>query len=76
MWRVSGRAVTSRAGRRGTREEILEFVSAAGQMRRAFGRPDHPFAVIEHPISGASRRVIEQRTEAALEQGLHFIVRG
>ena len=52
------------------------FVSSADGMRRALGMPDHPFAVVEHPISSASRRELEQRAEAALEQGLRFIVRG
>jgi len=52
------------------------FVSAADGMRRALGMPDYPFAVIEHPISSALRRGLEQRAEAALAQGLRFIVRG
>ena len=52
-----------------------EFVSAADEMRRVLGMPDYPFAVIEHPISSASDRGLEQRAEAALEQGLRFIVR-
>ena len=52
------------------------FVSAADGMRRALGMPDYPFAVVEHPISSASRRELEQRAEAALEQSLRFIVRG
>ena len=53
-----------------------QFVSAADEMRRALGMPDYPFAVIEHPISSASTRALEQRAEAALEQGLRFILRG
>ena len=53
-----------------------QFVSAADEMRRALGMPDYPFAVIEHPISSASRRELEQRAEAALDQGLHIMVRG
>ena len=52
------------------------FVSAADEMRRALGMPDYPFAVVDHPISSASRRELEQRAEAALDQGLRFIVRG
>ena len=52
------------------------FVSAADEMRRALGMPDYPFVVIEHPISSASRHELEQRAEAALVQGLRFIVRG
>ena len=52
------------------------FVSAADEMRRALGMPDYPFAVIEHPISSASRRELERRAEAALAQGVRFIVRG
>ena len=52
------------------------FVSAADGMRRALGMPEYPFAVVEHPISSASRRQLEQRAEAALDQGLRYIVRG
>ena len=52
------------------------FVSAADEMRRALGMPDYPFAVVEHPISSASGRELEQRAEAALDRGLRFIVRG
>ena len=52
------------------------FVSAADGMRRALGLPDYPFAVVEHPISSASKRELELRAEAALEQGLRFVVRG
>ena len=53
-----------------------QFVSAAHEMRCALGMPDYRFAVIEHPISSASRRELEQRAEAALDRGLRFIVRG
>ena len=53
-----------------------QFVSAADEMRRALGMPDYPFAVIEHPISSASRHELEQRAEAALDQGLRIMVRG
>ena len=52
------------------------FVSAADEMRRALGMPGYPFAVVEHPISSASRRELKQRAEAAFDQGLRFIVRG
>ena len=52
------------------------FVSAAHEMRRALGVPDYPFAVIEHPISSASRQELELRAEAALDQGLPLIERG
>ena len=52
------------------------FVSAADGMRRALGMADYPFAVIEHPISSASRNELELRAEAALDEGLRFIVRG
>lgn len=52
------------------------FVSAANEMRCALGMPEYPFAVVEHPISSASRRQLEQRAEDALDQGLRYIVRG
>ena len=51
------------------------FVSAADGMRRSLGMPDYPFAIVEHPISSASRGGLEQRAEAALDQGLRLIVR-
>ena len=51
------------------------FVSAADEMRRALGMPEYPFAVIEHPISSASRRELEARVETALDSGLRLIVR-
>ena len=53
-----------------------QFVSAANEMRCALGMPEYPFAVVEHPISSASRRELEQRVEAALDRDLRFIVRG
>jgi len=52
------------------------FVDGAELMANACGAPDYPFAVIEHPISSASRRELERRAEAALAQGVRFIVRG
>ena len=52
-----------------------QFVSAADEMRRALGMPDYPYAVIEHPISSASTHELEQRAEAALDEGMRFIVR-
>ena len=53
-----------------------QFVSAANEMRRALGMPDYPYVVIEHPISSATKRDLEQRAEAALDQGTRYIVRG
>ena len=50
------------------------FVSAADEMRRALGMPDYPFAVIEHPISSASRQELEERVKTALDSGLRLIV--
>ena len=51
------------------------FVTAAEEMRRVLGMPDYPFAVIEHPISSASREALRRRAEAALDQGLACLVR-
>ena len=50
------------------------FVTAAHEMRRVLGMPDHPFAVIAHPISSASNEALERQAEAALEQGLAFML--
>ena len=53
-----------------------QFVTAADEMRRALGMPDYPFATVEHPISSASKRALEQRAESVLNQSLHHIVHG
>ena len=37
--------------------------------------PDHPFVNIEHPIGRTAWRSSEQRTVAALAQGLRITVR-
>ena len=50
------------------------FVTAAHEMRRVLGMSDHPFAVIAHPISSASNEALERQAEAALEQGLAFML--
>lgn len=50
------------------------FVTAAQEMRRVLGAPDYPFAVIAHPISSASNEALERQAEAALEQGLAFLL--
>ena len=50
------------------------FVTAAHEMRRVLGMPGYPFAVIAHPISSASNEALERQAEAALEQGLAFLL--
>ena len=50
------------------------FVTAAQEMRRVLGMPDYPFAVVAHPISSASNEALERQAEAALEQGLAFML--
>ena len=50
------------------------FVTAAQEMRRMLGMPGYPFAVVAHPISSASNEALEQQAEAALEQGLAFML--
>ena len=42
-----------------------QFVSAAELMSRVLGAEDHPFAVIEHPISSASNDVLGERARQA-----------
>lgn len=51
------------------------FVTAADEMRRVLGRPDYPFAVVEHPISSATDEALARRAQAALDAGLAFITR-
>ncbi len=41
------------------------FADAAELMARVQGMPDHPFAVIEHPIASADLDGLRSRAEAA-----------
>lgn len=41
------------------------FVDAAELMARVQGMPDHPFAVIEHPIASADAAGLEARARLA-----------
>ncbi|MDG2112012.1 MAG: hypothetical protein P8N02_05295 [Actinomycetota bacterium] len=43
------------------------FVDAAELMARVHGMPDHPFAVIEHPIASADMDGLEARAAAAAD---------
>ncbi len=43
------------------------FVSAAKLMAKVLGMPEHPFVVIDHPISSAGDAGIEARARVALE---------
>jgi len=43
------------------------FVSAAEQMSQVLGMPGYKFAVIEHPVSSADDRGLEQRAIRTIE---------
>lgn len=43
------------------------FVDAAQLMARSQGAPDHPFAVIEHPIASATGADLARRAEATAD---------
>jgi hypothetical protein len=43
------------------------FVTAAKLMARVLGMAEHPFVVIEHPISSAGDAGLEARARVALE---------
>ena len=42
-----------------------QFISAAELMTRVLGAEDHPFVVIEHPISSASNALLGDRARQA-----------
>ena len=44
------------------------FVDAAALMARTQGVPDHPFAVIEHPIASADDAGLAARAQQAVSQ--------
>ncbi len=50
------------------------FVDAAELMARVQGVPEHPFAVIEHPIASADSAGLEARGEAALAQAVEVLL--
>ncbi len=50
------------------------FVDAAELMARVQGVPEHPFAVIEHPIASADGADLEARAEAAVTQAVEVLL--
>jgi hypothetical protein len=50
------------------------FEALAKSEREAFGAPDHPILVVEHPIGTAKREQVNQRAEAAFEKLLDVLV--
>ena len=50
------------------------FIDAAELMARVQGVPEHPFAVIEHPIASADDAGLAARAEAAVEQAVGVLV--
>ena len=51
------------------------FVTAAKLMAKVLGMPDHPFVVIEHPISNAGDAGLEARAKAVAGEVLLRLVR-
>jgi hypothetical protein len=51
------------------------FVSAAKLMARVLGMPEHPFIVIEHPISSAGEAGLEARARVTVEALRGLLVR-
>ena len=49
------------------------FIDAAELMARVQGAPDHPFAVIEHPIASADETGLEARAETAVDQAVMIL---
>ena len=50
------------------------FVDAAELMARVQGVPEHPFAVIEHPIASAGSAGLKARAEAAAAQAVEVLL--
>jgi hypothetical protein len=50
------------------------FVDAAEVMARAQGVPDHPFAVIQHPISSADDAGLMARAQAAVDRAATILL--
>ena len=50
------------------------FEALAKMERQAFGAPDHPIALIEHPIGTVKQEEIHRRTDAAFAKLLESIV--
>ncbi|MFT5530032.1 MAG: hypothetical protein ACI91O_000039 [Candidatus Poriferisodalaceae bacterium] len=50
------------------------FVDAAEAMARVQGVPDHPFAIIEHPISSADEEGLIARAQAAVDRIVEVLV--
>lgn len=44
-----------------------DFVSAAELMSRVLGLPDYRFAVIDHPVSSADDKGLNQRARTAIK---------
>jgi hypothetical protein len=51
------------------------FVSAAEMMCRVLGMPTYKFAVIGHPISGASDEQLAGYAHATIEQARQLLLR-
>ena len=51
-----------------------EFVSAAELMGRVLGAEGFPFVTIQHPISSATNKTLEQRGRKAAREAAEIIV--
>ena len=51
------------------------FVSAAKLMAKVLGQPDHPFVVVEHPISNAGDAGLEARARAVVGEVVERLTR-
>ena len=49
------------------------FVDAAELMARVHGVPDHPFAVIQHPISNANDELLADKAETAVAEAVRVL---
>ena len=52
-----------------------KFVSAAEMMSRALGAENFPFAVVNHPISSATKDELKIQAGNALQEGIKFLLK-
>ena len=51
-----------------------QFISAAELMGRVLGAEDHPFVVIEHPISSATPDELREKARDAVKQSAAMLL--
>jgi hypothetical protein len=50
------------------------FDALAKSEKEAFGAPDHPVLVVQHPIGTVKEEVVNKRADAAFDKLVEFLV--